>query len=666
MLALMSMFGDTIIPKILTWVGSLQWKELYGALQTLFKRQWLILSCVMLLLGIGVYCICFQYIRRTSLYEQTAEETLQRELEETPQRYKGLEALILSGLRRDIGEVLAHAPVDTHFLAMFEEVSSQIEAFATAHDSASPTDNLSADLIFEKNGKEQVYLTDEETKAEKAYLFLPLDLLRGPINSEARKILDGQDANQRQALLKRLIEQDPSLLLDIGLSKVVAASLKYFVGKRVVSEDADAEITHYVDPKAAQVYLITKNGLNRITKRTANLEGYYRNQFSPTLFFPSRPYFRKAFDHLQAHPALPKSTSPAALGDLFFISKPYMDLGGNGVVVTLARAFRRPPLSDAVLCFDLPVVRSADLEKFLADRLTDLDAQMTKISCEIQTSEHKFVTCQSQERLQTDDDRSLVKRIENFINDQNNKGVLSQVTGNIQVIDPAHTKQSPGGLLHILVPTNLAIHADGSDGNASVTTAAFTLVQLDIPKFVRSTTFYGFAGLSCVAVAILLLLHSLGSTVARNHELQKVFGGVAEVMQYAPIPYARLLADDTIADANFAFCRLLGYPSTEESKAMLKQKKFRSFCADGESEYRYHQIEDQRRRGNKVDPYSLRLQPVMGHQKTVKVFSAAIPSDKVAVNALPETFGVLIEADQEIAVNAKRRIRKVLTYLNIL
>ena len=141
-----------------------------------------------------------------------------------------------------------------------------------------------------------------------------------------------------QPPFKEIIDGDMAIQNDVRFSRYVADVLESFTSIPVTDQLDDLPSVE-VHGKPAQVSLITKNGVNRIyNAQHGELEEYYASLFPADQFFPSRPYFRRAFQKGRSG-SVDKlvPTDRQTLGDYFYVSHPYVDLGGNGIIVSLAR-----------------------------------------------------------------------------------------------------------------------------------------------------------------------------------------------------------------------------------------------------------------------------------------------------------------------------------------
>src|SRR5581483_1421886 len=134
--------------------------------------------------------------------------------------------------------------------------------------------------------------------------------------------------------------------------------------------------------KPDRVFIITRTGIIRIFTKNNN---YLVQRIPPHTSFPGRPYFWPAFDQNKSAFLSKNKPFQDELGpevkDSFFVSRPYMDIGGSGVVVTLTRAFEIEGVTEAVIGFDIPFNDKNNLSAQLAFKIPQLSGQIIEIGC---------------------------------------------------------------------------------------------------------------------------------------------------------------------------------------------------------------------------------------------------------------------------------------------
>ena len=318
--------------KIIEWIlERLPYKQVAHFLQKFLLRGKL-LAAVSVILLIGSVSLLRQYYKRSEAYSDVVNATLQARLEKTPQTFKGLEAFILSKLDRNMQSHLTEATLDPEFVDQYSKLVESIE-----ESQSKPDPQTMSDFLTTAGESETSRLLTDAGKP--GFLFLPIDMVRGGYPQAAA---DKKNAKSFEEIVQ-LVGNDTEIKRDVLLSRALADNIKSFLGKQFT----DKKLKLPLENLPAQVYLITGTGLNRIFSNSItssdDANAYYAAQFSPSTFFPGRPYFQGALQQRQSLKALApnevaklgdSSQIPRTVGNFFYISQPYMDLGGNGIVVT--------------------------------------------------------------------------------------------------------------------------------------------------------------------------------------------------------------------------------------------------------------------------------------------------------------------------------------------
>lgn len=630
--------------------------------------QFLIIKQPIALLGIALLstlsgCLGSWYYTRSAEYEKIVSNTLQADLESTPQRYKGLEAFILSNIESGIDEDLKKCNLSSDFRNQFIRLKTDLDAFFNSKEDIV----INLDTVAVSEGKT---LTDNH---KPGFLFFPINVIHTPFTKAERDILDGRDEKRRRLIIAEKLEADKPLRTEVSLTKFLAETLQEFTDKSIIDKVADVtkeggKASAYLQNHPPQVYIITKNGLNRIfNDLTKGTSTYYSKQFSSNTFFPSRPYFWAPFKEGKVSVYNKKIESPnfepkerQNIDQFFHVSKPYMDLGGNGIVITLSRAIEIDGVTQAVLCFDITFGKNRGIKQILKDRMDEFQGAESNIEVACRVDNGGRVECSPESLRNNDVLKELLKSVEQYINLRNNdvqkellgsveqyikdhKKQLSEIFGNIQVLNIGEKD----GSLQISVPVAPAKYDEDSQ------TATFLLLNLNLAEHRWNTTLIGFSAITVLVIMILLLAYLWGSTSRHTQEYREALKEVAKVMNESPTPFVHLDSKDIINDFNRSFCEKLGYETTEEGIQELKKHTFQSLCADSESQKQYEEIQSKRKEKMKVAPYKLNLKMKNGTSIPVKVVSAEVPSD--ARGVLPETFGILLE-DESVSKDSLNNV----------
>ncbi|HTG44446.1 MAG TPA: PAS domain-containing protein, partial [Verrucomicrobiae bacterium] len=434
------------------------------------------------------------------------------------------------------------------------------------------------------------------------------------------------------SILKRLLVNESNLLQEVSITKSVCSTMQALSSCEAFSNGGPKGLAaRNLRKTAVQVYLVTKNGLNRIFKSNEEKpEQFYARQFFPRTYFPARPYYQNALSNKR----LPKTLADLEtlqptekLGDHFEISAPYLDLAGNGVVITLSRALYLPNGVEMVLCIDLNFIGT--LESKLTAKLKQFGAMVAAIDVTISGDVTSSTRMPIEAVTMFEDLRQMLRS-----EDQARASAL----GNIVVLNQTIAKT--GGPIEVSLPlteTTLGV------ASGSVNTR-FLLFRLDLGQYRLITIWFGVIAAGCFAAMGIFLASMLATTLQKNKDFAVALKRVADVMHEAPIAYLRLDFADHIVDCNPAASALLGISDLNESQR--GKLTLRSFCLDPVSSSMYERVQSSRRAGEHVEPYVLALtskgkftRPVF-----VRIVSASIPG--ASRGNLPISFGILLPIDR--------------------
>ncbi len=302
-----------------------------------------------------------------------------------------------------------------------------------------------------------------------------------------------------------------------------------------------------------------------------------------------------------------------------------MDLGGNGIVMTLTHGFEAPGIPRAVVAFDLAFLPERSLADVLERRVRRLGGHTVAARCAIPAS--GTVTCEADSpstgQSNTEYDKRLTIEMQRFFQSKVEGADRSGVFGSIQRIN------SPAAFeMHIALPI-------GETAEALTQKGRFLLFSIDLSSFRWRTTLIAVAASACFGAMALLLTYLWGSLARRQREYEEAFRRVADVMAYSPTPYARISGSRMVLDVNKAFADLVG-----RSPDDLRGKDFTTMIAT-ESIANWQTVQESRRKDQTVGPYELSLRTADDDVIKVTVVGAAIPAE--IPDEPPQTFGILIK-----------------------
>jgi hypothetical protein len=636
------------------------------AVHALVEHRPMALGLAALLLVIAGW-LEYESWARADFYQRTVEESLARRTENTPQTYKGIESLILSnaeakaeGGDTDFKQLVQHARFSPEFAS---EIYKLDKAFSREVKDPPPQFEIVKSDLSGMPKRQQDAIVTEDNKI--GFLFLPVRLLHADPSIYGKAALDATIISAQMIGLKndkgaQSCGKDASPICDdVIVSRQLVAEMKAATTIRVTSDALDTDL----DLQPTQVYYITENGINRIVSKDHNDDAsFYRNQFRASTVFPARPYYVGAFEKVDPIPGTllqDRDKAPPLqqeqLGNYFYVSEPYLDIGGNGIVITLARAVEYQGHSDGAICFDLKLTGDHALGAKLRDLVDKLEGEATPVTCK--TTAFGAPECSLEDKSKRRLVRSLAEftaKVQNATNGHN----LSDVVGAISFFGTVDGQKPLSSASFWDIPSMM--HADDEvrfavpleppkvlDPTKEELSLRFLAVDLNVGSYLQKTAAMGFIGLLLLACAITTGIVAWAGDVRKTitlrqekQDLHQALSNVSEVMMEANTPYARLDASDHIVDGNVKLAEFFGFPPTLTGLERIKGTRFEDLIATvslGE----YHKVQDLRKQGQPVKPYELYFK-VSGRQVMAKVVSSVVPASQDRSGSLPETFGLLI------------------------
>lgn len=624
----------------------------------LLKRRVLVALSVILLcasVALGVW-----YWKRASNYEEIINGTLTAQTESTPQNFKGLESFIFSNIPAGVNDALSKRSVNPRLTQQFQALKTNLDDIVSKAKIAETI--RSGVTINIPNGASGDVYTDVKSDPNKdaaGYLFLPSFLVRSQSNLRPQPVpvrgvpvmlvthnekVQAEKKDQQTVLI-----EDGGLAADVAFGRLLSQTLQEMTAISVTDDTQTNDVAKLLVLNPAQIYLVTTSGVNRVfNQKTPHPSDLYGNQFPATTFFPGRPYFWPTFVKravVTTDGVVPKDD--ASLGDFFYVSKPYLDLGGSGIVVTLTKGLSIPGVPKAVICIDIQFAPQAGLYSSLQDLIRKLSGTVFNVTCTMPPNSKPFCSSESSSETLDETRREMLTNITQKLSLAAENAERAKLLGNLQVVE------KEGGRIRFSLPMT-------QDYSSADQKATLMLADIDITEYRRNTTSIALAATICI-LGMLSILGSVWTITARERnaaaelqrkkaddlgkrmeEFESAFQQVAKVMYNSPTPYLRLDSADKIVDASASFCRLLGFPDGDVNDVLRKVKgrTFKSFFTDQVSLTIYNDVEEKRKTGQAVDPYDLTLNKLIPGTVRVKVYSAAIPD--VIPGELPQTFGVLV------------------------
>jgi PAS domain-containing protein len=562
------------------------------------------------LVSLSILICSFIWLRiGTTELNEVFVDTLSSEVEQMPQPNKGLEAFVLSGLGQTIDEALQGASISPQFQSAISDLQLNL-------DGQSQKGPASSDLhVYGKgNSLSTRYLSDSESSS---FLFVPAMAVRMPPDREARLQTLSNKAIDKEIIDSAL--KDPQINRDIKASVAVGRELQRLEDIPVFRFGTEPADQLPIVPRPVQSYFVTRSGVIRIHENNYdNQKEYYERQFDPTTFFPSRPYFWPATLVL----SIPKEqlTCPVRLLDYFHNTRPYVDLGGNGVVVTLCTHVRYK--HEAVLCFDFSL--GPRIRQRIKEKIERFGGFAAVGRCNVLNYQ---VRCEdlSEER------RNLLENAIYTVNSP--RAQVSEMFGKVRVLYHDRSK----GLVKFSVPVGVP-STYGSAGRS----AELLYGEIDLAKLRAKNTLK----MLLIVNSFIATISFLGLLIAdfgkKYEEQEKAFDRVREMMESAPVAYSRLDEKDRFVDVNDALIHLFGFDSVAEGRKSLVGQRFADWLADDVSQNLYADITEKRKKGQGIGPYVVKLwRAGRKESQSVKVYAAPVPGPRSSPKDAPQTFGIL-------------------------
>lgn len=543
--------------------------------------------------------------------------TFTSKLENTQQQYKGLEAFILSGLEDVIQKSLDNSVVTNDFIEDFHELESAAKL-------QGPPDDINKNLmVLPENSHGKItdkYVTDRD---KEGFLFVPAMIL-GATQDSTNEVADPEiigGINKEGSLLKHAIL----------ISRNIANSLREFNSKPVFTKLPNDAASSVIQDRPVQSFFLTSTGVIRLyelnlSKNEQNT--HYTKQFKPTTFFPDRPYFWSTIKDEENKKDFVDKRVLYKVNDVFYRTKPYVDLGGNGIVVTLSKRIETEGITSGLfLDFslgeqvkDIIKDRVKRLEGFSAETFWVVDNR--RVDMVSPPTEQGMNPGASKEVLTKQQEELLKSSIVKFQADSR-----SNIFGQINVL---YSDES--GKLVFTVPL-------GPLQRSNRVVRSLLYCEIDLEKYERLISIK----IAIIAATLVLCLIAIGALVVdyvmKVKVTDRAFQNVSIAMSQAPIAYCRLNAEDQIIDMNNALGELLGYTRGE----LINKQKFEDLLADQVSHEKYKRIQEQRRTGSGDTKYDIKLQKKDGSGVEVEVHAAGISVPARNRKGIPQTFGILLE-----------------------
>jgi PAS domain S-box-containing protein len=406
--------------------------------------------------------------------------------------------------------------------------------------------------------------------------------------------------------------------------------------KKVLTASSDS------DPSRSftQVYLVSATG----ALRDYNDGGSDNNSFIAHRFFPERPYFWPTLEHHTSEVDCPAPFS--------FCTRPYVDLGGHGIVVTMCRvAGTGANISDTVLCADIGYP-TTETKQTIAEEIGPVSANPPRevvchvaganVQCDESTSDSAAEQVQMSSKAVLESKRSeeMLGGIYKLYDKQQSSPItLSQV-----VIDWIGKIPYLGKPIQGLYPLKgessfkftVPLKVERVSGAENI---RFLLCSVDFafPTLLLTLSVTG------GTIFIVGLFVSIFYSFQARRKSFEFIASLEDVMKASPIPFVHLNEEGKITGANDAFQKLMGLSLNE-----LQNERFYSLM-DLPSQARYDVVAQCRRNKLLTRPYEITLLKKSGQPEPVVVSGSALDMPRTSEFKISEpaatflhTFGIVI------------------------
>jgi PAS domain S-box-containing protein len=629
----------------------------------------------------------FQPWRDGSYFYSGTIGPLTEEFEETKGGYKGLEAFVLSGLDKEVGNTLEHTYVTGGFVTAFNQLQDDINPQPQPGDGRRPETQRAVNSAQQEAalkpeaiprltvvppqepGLRPQNITEKfiTNDSGEGFLFIPgmvvgtfVPAYAGDkqIIEEVTRLIEVRKTDA--ATGKDVVRQVPSVMRsNVADSEKAARYLKELMGIRVLGEHELSEEQSVVWPRPVQSYFLSATGLLRLERAGAtNIRRDYEPRFISKSFFPDRPYFWRTVDD-PAHKGRLDPAHQYKITDVFRKTKPYIDFGGNGIVVTLSRTVDGAAVKSG-LFLDFALRDYA--ENIIKQKIRRLGGSSPKVFWRVENG--KVVV--------TREDNSLSERkraaLEGQMQVPYKEKRLSDIVGKLFLPVQSAEDRGKDGKVVFTVPVSDGEPPGLNAAGTQLSHGALLYCEMDLDDFQsRSLSKAYVAAGSLVAFVFCTVL--LGVVyhwrsqeqeaesrrrleeqkvdyARRLEEQKKALESFSQIMSRATVAYCHLSEDDVFVELNEAFADLLGYESPGAARESLVNKQtFESLLADDESRQEYAYIRDKRRSSLQTTPYRVKL---CGKYRDVdvSVYGASVPMPKSHPEAVPQTFGILEEVGE--------------------
>jgi hypothetical protein len=627
------------------------YKVLKPLVQTGFRGlvQWLLVRGpkrlrIASLISLLICLLCtYWWWTSTSSIETNLLNSLSTESEATAQSFKGLEAFVLSAVAVDLQKSLNGKTINPSFAAAVLNFRQKAQGFSLAR-SGPAQDHFLVIPTGDNAPVPSKYVTDvlqNNRHNPTGFLFVPAIVVRP------------QSASDDD--LVSTLKKSSALYADIRLSEELAVHLCTLNDKNVfVGTD------NLINPQPIQSYYLSSSGMIRLCELNAGTQAgssqeqldFYKDQFEAISFFADRSYFSGTFHQKQDQELVDDPQKP--INRFFHTTAPYLDAGGNGIVLTLCKDIIDNATNQSILCVDLPLTIS--VKDKIREKMKALGGDITETHCH-QPAQGGHLNCDNLDPVSQQAVREVADRFFSRVDTGDTvamRAALTNFFGRIQIVNTPVSSQSNlwNGFKHYVGAAKsleytlaFTVPVGRQSGEGQLLLCKIDLAAADFIRFVKSSLAVG--SFLCFLVFMFITLADYG---VRLNEQELAFASVGRVLQDAPVCYVRLDEDDRFVDFNLKFAQQIGFIDLREAKDFLKGRTFESLIVNPTEQAAYKKLTATRHKitSEKPEPYVVTLSAKPERKVTFEVFGARVPSPLNPRSARPRTFGILLETGPKV------------------
>jgi len=625
--------GDEPKLKAITSIESFGWRT-FEIVSALFTKLWTPVQLLLAAAGLVLAVYYGNELRRSLLNAQRGVElALAAKVEPSRSAQQGITAILLSDVKDEWSNPALLNPAELNpILRDFEnKVQDMSKAYGAGPEradqkqaeGASPgKETLPAppaipelismlNLKVENTGSTAPWQTAITSKRKESYGVVPATSFRRRSLNEPP--LEPKD----QASLAAALEHNPEIRFDLHL----AAELEPIMRRLDAASGEKLTVIQTYFITEAGVFLIRAAGVKDHSK-------YYGRDFLPYNQYMDRPYFWGAVDLRQ------RKLTPFDYG-----TKPYLDLGGNGFVVTFSKKFDLPNQRVGVLCVD------AKLPDYVTDEIQEHLGSMGASVSDFYWSESKGIEPGKRGPLPAEFswfDVQLNKSRES------RSDVLGSITTEPAKVSPSQSNHEGGSVVRFTVPV---VSSEYGEGNRKTRLLWVEFDSARILKRLTKNLVFFTAGIILVIAVTWILFWDY--TILKR-EMSKVLKKLSKVMQDASTPFVWLNERNEFEGVNKRMLDVLEYENIEELR--MHSPTFRGLIT-AQTQETYDLVLANSAAGQETGEYEIDVVTKTGKVLHVRAHGERIPYPTLWRRGIPHRFGIFVEVIESASVGERKSAR---------